>query len=104
MENRMRKRVSVLCLFVFSLFVALSLQSQTQAVSTPTVGAAAPEFELKDLSGKSHALKSYRGKPAIVAFISARCPISKMYQDRIRAVADDYAKQGVAFLAINSNA
>lgn len=100
----MRKRVSMLCLFVLSLFVTLGLQSQAQAVSTPTVGAAAPEFELKDLSGKPHSLKNYRGKTTVVTFISARCPISKMYQERIRAVADDYAKQGVAFLAINANA
>ncbi|MEK7831380.1 MAG: redoxin domain-containing protein, partial [Acidobacteriota bacterium] len=67
-------------------------------------GAAAPEFELKDLSGQPHSLKSYRGKPTIVAFISARCPISNLYKDRIKAVAEDYSKRGVNFVAINSSA
>jgi len=104
MENRMRKRVSVLCLCVFSLFIVLGAQSQTQAVSTLTVGAAAPEFELKDLSGQPHALKNYRGKLTVITFLSARCPISNAYKDRVKALAEDYAKQGVAFLGINASA
>jgi len=100
----MRKRVSVLCLCVFSLFIVLGAQSQTQAVSTLTVGAAAPEFELKDLSGQPHALKNYRGKLTVITFLSARCPISNAYKDRVKALAEDYAKQGVAFLGINASA
>ncbi|HEX8999297.1 MAG TPA: redoxin domain-containing protein [Blastocatellia bacterium] len=100
----MRKRVSVLCLCVFSLFIVLGAQSQTQAVSTLTVGAAAPEFELKDLSGQPHSLKNYRGKLTVITFLSARCPISNAYKDRVKALAEDYAKQGVAFLGINASA
>ncbi|MGH9799063.1 MAG: thioredoxin family protein, partial [Blastocatellia bacterium] len=100
----MIKRVSILSLFVLSLFIALSARSHTQAGSALTIGAAAPEFELKDLSGQPHSLKSYRGKPTVVAFISARCPISNMYKDRIRAVADEYSKRGINFVAINSSA
>jgi peroxiredoxin len=100
----MRKRVSVLCLCVFSLFIVLGAQSQTQAVSTLTVGAAAPEFELKDLSGQPHALKNYRGKLTVITFLSARCPISNAYKDRVKALAEDYVKQGVAFLGINASA
>ncbi|HMY76400.1 MAG TPA: redoxin domain-containing protein, partial [Blastocatellia bacterium] len=101
----MRKRVSVLCFFALSLLVALSVQSQTQAVGALlTAGAAAPDFELKDLSGQPHALKDYRGKPAVIAFLSARCPISNAYKDRVKAVAEDYAKLGVSFLGINASA
>src|SRR5262249_14181931 len=63
-----------------------------------------PEFTLADLNGKTHSLKDYRGKTVVVSFISARCPISNAYKDRIRAFADEYAKRDVAFLAINSSA
>src|SRR5262245_5566576 len=66
-------------------------------------GSAAPEFTLTDLNSKSHSLKDYRGKTVVVSFISARCPISNAYKDRIRAIADEYAKQGVVFLGVNSN-
>ncbi|HEV2664894.1 MAG TPA: redoxin domain-containing protein [Blastocatellia bacterium] len=74
------------------------------APTQPTVGQAAPDFTLADLSGKTHSLKDYRGKTVVVSFISARCPISNAYKDRIRAIADEYAKRGVAFLGVNSNA
>jgi peroxiredoxin len=66
-------------------------------------GSPAPEFTLSDLNSKSHALKDYRGKTVVVSFISARCPISNAYKDRIRAIADEYARQGVVFLGVNSN-
>jgi peroxiredoxin len=74
------------------------------APTSPTVGQPAPEFTLADLSGKTHSLKDYRGKTVVVGFISARCPISNAYKDRIRAIADEYAKRGVAFLGVNSSA
>ncbi|MDQ3009220.1 MAG: thioredoxin family protein, partial [Acidobacteriota bacterium] len=100
----MKRFVTLALTIIFALLATPNAQTRTDAKVALAIGVAAPEFELKDLSGKSHALKSYRGKPTVVTFISARCPISKMYQDRIRAVADDYAKRGVAFLAINANA
>ncbi|MEO6726691.1 MAG: redoxin domain-containing protein [Blastocatellia bacterium] len=100
----MKRFVTLALTVTFALLAMPNAQTRTNAGATLAIGVAAPEFELKDLSGKSRALKSYRGKPVVITFISARCPISKMYQDRIRAVADDYAKQGVAFLAINANA
>jgi peroxiredoxin len=74
------------------------------APTSPTVGQPAPDFTLADLSGKTHSLKDYRGKIVVVGFISARCPISNAYKDRIRAIADEYAKRGVTFLGVNSNA
>jgi len=99
------KRIIALGLTItFALLITPNAQTRTRASAALAIGAAAPDFELKDLSGTPHALKDYRGKPTVVAFISARCPISKMYQDRIRAAADEYAKRGVAFLAINSSA
>ncbi|MDX2041301.1 MAG: TlpA family protein disulfide reductase [Acidobacteriota bacterium] len=97
------KRVALFLLIGFVL-LANSIGSHAQASAVLAIGNAAPEFELKDLSGQPHSLKSYRGKPTIVAFISARCPISNLYTARIKAVADDYTKRGVNFVAINSSA
>ncbi len=64
----------------------------------------APAFTLKDLAGKQHKLADYHGKLTVVAFLSAKCPISNAYNERIRALADDYAKRGVTFLALNASA
>src|SRR5690242_12857250 len=103
-RTNMKRIIALGLTITFELLITPNAQTRANANSAPTIGAAAPDFELKDLSGTPHGLKDYRGKLTVVAFISARCPISKMYQDRIRAVADEYAKRGVAFLAINSSA
>lgn len=98
------RRAALFLLIGLAFFASGKAGSQAQASAALTVGAAAPEFELKDLSSQPHSLKSYRGKPTIVAFISARCPISNLYKDRIKAVADEYTQRGVNFIAINSSA
>lgn len=98
------KRILVVLLIGLAIIASGHSNSPAQATAALAIGAAAPEFELPDLSGQSHALKTYRGKPTILAFLSARCPISNLYKDRIKAVANDYSNRGVHFLAINSSA
>ncbi len=98
------KRVALFLSIGLAMLASANAGLHAQASTALTIGDAAPEFELKDLSGQPHSLSSYRGKPTIVAFISARCPISNLYKDRIKAVAEDYSKRGVNFVAINSSA
>ena len=98
------KRILVVLLIGLAIIASGHSNSPAQATAAVAIGAAAPEFELPDLSGQSHALKTYRGKPTILAFLSARCPISNLYKDRIKAVASDYSKRGVNFIGINSSA
>ncbi|HKQ76370.1 MAG TPA: redoxin domain-containing protein [Blastocatellia bacterium] len=100
----MTKHRSLTLSLTVAIFIAINVQSHTAAVPVLAIGKPAPEFKLADLGGKTHALKDYRGKTVVVSFISARCPISKAYIDRIRAVADEYSKREVAFLGVNSNA
>src|SRR5262245_33466094 len=95
------KKALISLLVIAGFFTSLSGRP---APTAPAVGQPAPDFTLADLSGKTHSLKDYRGKSVVVGFISARCPISNAYKDRIRAIADDSAKRGVAFLGVNSSA
>src|SRR6266540_1550337 len=99
--DNLMKQALISMLIVAGLFTSLNGRP---APTPPTVGQPAPDFTLADLSGKTHSLKEYRGKTVVVGFISARCPISNAYKDRIRAIADEYAKRDVAFLGVNSNA
>jgi len=96
-------RVTWLLGLVMLLLLAVT---STLARTSPslTIGQPAPDFTLKDLSGKPYALKDARGQITVLAFLSARCPISNYYNERIRALAEDYAKQNVSFLAINASA
>lgn len=76
---------------------------------TPTtkisLGFKAPDFILPEpLSGKKLGLKELVGKKgSLVLFICNHCPYVTHIIDGIVELANDYQKQGVAFIAINSN-
>ena len=68
------------------------------------VGEPAPAFSLKDTAGKVHDLDLYRSnKAVVVVFIGNGCPLVKQYVPRLAELEAEYRKQGVQFLAINSN-
>ena len=68
---------------------------------TLAIGSPAPAFSLPDTSGALHAPG---GAPAtVVVFTCNHCPYALAWHERIADVARDYAAQGVAVLAINSN-
>ena len=69
----------------------------------PAEGKPLPDFRLEDLSGKSHSLQNYRGKTAIIAFLSTECPFSNAYHERLLAIAKEYASRKVAIIGINSH-
>jgi peroxiredoxin len=97
----MRKRIYITLIAGLTLFITLktgALASSALAIGKPT-----PDFTLADLKGQSHSLKDYRGKTVVIGFISTTCPISNDYNARMRAIAEEYGKQSVVFLGINSN-
>jgi peroxiredoxin len=71
----------------------------------PTIGAAAPDFQLTTLDGKSFSLSSTAKahKAVVLMFISTQCPYSNAYNDQMKELANAYAAKGVLFAGINSN-
>ncbi|MGP8124926.1 MAG: thioredoxin family protein [Nitrososphaerales archaeon] len=68
------------------------------------LGSDAPDFDLRGVDGKVHALASFSGKPVLVVIFSCNhCPYVKDYEDRMMAIQKDYASTGVQLVAINSN-
>jgi peroxiredoxin len=64
----------------------------------------APIFDLPDTNGQAHRLADRVGAPAtVVVFTCNHCPYALAWHDRIAAVADDYAGEGVEVLCVNSN-
>jgi peroxiredoxin len=69
-----------------------------------TTGTLAPTFDLTDTRGARHALGDRTGVPAtVVVFTCNHCPYALAWQERIAAVADDYADRGVEVWCISSN-
>ena len=66
-------------------------------------GAPVSDFQVVDSLGVSHSFASLKGDTTVVAFISARCPISNAYNRRMEAIYQDYSPKGVRFLFVNAN-
>jgi peroxiredoxin len=71
----------------------------------PEIGAAAPDFTLQTIDGKTLALAeaAKTHKAVVVMFIATKCPYSNAYNDRMRDMAGAYSGKGVLFVGINSN-
>jgi peroxiredoxin len=69
------------------------------------IGAAAPDFNLPGIDGKTHRLKEYAAsKILVIAFMCDHCPVASMYEKRLKAITSDYRDRGVGVVAIMPNA
>ena len=86
-------------LFLFTVFFAFSLGANAQGLA---VGAKMENFSLADISGKMQTLNSLKGsKGAVVIFVSSKCPVVGMYNERINQLAADYKAKGINLIGIN---
>src|SRR5216684_8019646 len=68
------------------------------------LGASAVDFQLKGVDGKTHGLKSFVDKKALVVVFSCNhCPYVQAYETRMVELQQDYQHSGVTLVAINSN-
>lgn len=59
---------------------------------------------LKNTAGKAVELGDFlKGKSLVVAFIGTECPVSNAYMRPLKELYEEFATQGVQFVAINSN-
>jgi peroxiredoxin/mono/diheme cytochrome c family protein len=62
------------------------------------------DFTLLDAQGVRHTLSTHAaGKPVVIAFLGADCPLANRYATRLGDLAREYQPRGVAFLGIDSN-
>jgi peroxiredoxin len=97
------KRAGIL--FVLALFAVVSMaQTGIAQENTFAVGTKLDDFKLNGIDGKEHSFESLKGKNGtVLVFLSAQCPVVKMYNERINQIAADYAARGISFVGINSN-
>src|SRR6266480_485747 len=91
-----------------TLFLALSSLVATTlfAADSPPVGAAAPDFNLLDASGKPHSLSEYKGKYVVLEWFNPDCPFVKKHygSGNMQKLQGQYTGKGVVWLTIDSNA
>ena len=67
-------------------------------------GAAAPEFELAGVDGRTHSLSEYANRKfLLVVFWCNHCPYVQAWEGRMIAIGRKYAASGVQVVLINSN-
>ena len=91
---------------IASVAAALVLSRSLAAESFPTLspGAAAPDFNLPGVDGRSWALKDFaEAKALVVIFTCNHCPTAQYYEERIKQIAAEYKSRGVALVAIMPN-
>ncbi len=68
------------------------------------LGSKVTGFTVANLDGKPVDFAALKGDVTVVMFIATQCPISNDYNDRMRALYNDYSAKGVKFIFINANA
>ena len=88
-----------------SLFWSVSTgRSAPKALKTLEIGAAAPDFELPGVDGKTRGLSDFLdAKVLVVVFTCNHCPTAQAYEDRLMRLHADYKDRGVALVAISPN-
>ncbi|HVU23895.1 MAG TPA: redoxin domain-containing protein [Opitutus sp.] len=91
-------------LFVFAAAFAATLVSSARAAAA--VGAAAPDFALTGIDGKTHRLSDYPGKTIVLEWNNPECPFVRKhyYSGNIPGLQKTATADGVVWLMINSGA
>ncbi|MGM0621348.1 MAG: redoxin domain-containing protein [Bacteroidota bacterium] len=98
----MNKRV-ILFAFLLSFSVFTFAQEHPEP-ETLKPGEEAIDFNLKGIDGQIYTLNSFNDAELLVIIFSApHCPTAQAYEDRIIAIQNDYADQGVQVVMINPN-
>lgn len=71
---------------------------------TLPIGAMSPDFHLQATDGKLYSLKDFSEAKGLVLFFTCNhCPYVLQSDEETRKLASHFAKEGVQFVAINSN-
>jgi thiol-disulfide isomerase/thioredoxin len=93
-------------LVIFLLLIASSIGAFAFEENPPTlgIGAAAPNFALPGVDGKTYHLRDFAdSKVLVIVFTCNHCPTAQLYEGRIKQLAHDYRDHGVTVAAIQPN-
>ena len=94
MHLKSRSKIWLL-LFIWLFILYAGCQKEVEA------GPTAPDFSLKDLSGNTVSLTSYRGKVVLLDFWATWCPPCRMSIPELVALQEKYRDKGLVILGIS---
>lgn len=86
--------------------LAILALSASVAFAAPEIGKPAPDFTLKDASGKEVKLSDYKGKYVVLEWVNFGCPFVKKHygSGSMQALQKELTGKGAVWLSINSSA
>jgi peroxiredoxin len=105
MMNKLARLTLALCAALSTAALALASAPAEGGEPAPVaIGKTVEDFKLPDAAGREQSLSQLKGKHATaLIFVSTRCPVSNMYNERMQKLAEEYRAKGVAVVGINSN-
>ena len=98
------KRKSILFAAFLAIIAFFASTNISNAESVFPIGSTLDDFTMPDPSGNEHSFNDLKGENgAVIIFLSAQCPVVKMYDDRINEIAAAYKEKGINFIGIYSN-
>jgi peroxiredoxin len=92
---------------LMSVCVAIALAPIALSAAQPKtleIGAAAPDFSLPGVDGKTYSLADFKdANILVVVFTCNHCPTAQAYEERIKQLAADCKDRGAAVVAIQPN-
>ena len=94
----MKRPVSLLAAAAAVVFGAALVQASV------SVGQSAPDFQVKDTSGKEQSLSSYKGKFVVLEWVNPDCPFVKKHYDSANMQATQKAAEakGAVWLSVST--
>ncbi len=97
-----RKLLALAVLLVVAAFYLST--NVTSAKSDFAIGSKLDNFTMPDPNGEEHSFNDLKGENgALIVFLSAQCPVVKMYNERINEIGQAYKAKGINFVGIYSN-
>lgn len=99
-HSHMRKS---LLLTLFAAFVFAAAPASFAAPSGPEqlIGKAAPDFTLKDISGKEVAFSQFKGKPVLLEFWATWCPYCVEVLPGVEKIYKEFGPKGLEVVAVS---
>jgi peroxiredoxin len=90
---------------IMIVLVSLIVVSCADTSAKVRPGSKAPQFTLRDGTGKEFSLRDeLKNKFVVIIFMGTHCPASNGYNGRMTELYRDYGQHEVSFLGVNSNA
>jgi thiol-disulfide isomerase/thioredoxin len=95
---------SALLLVAGSMLLSAPARPAEENIRPLAIGSKAPDFNLPGVDGRNYSLRDFEKSPTLmVVFTCNHCPTAQAYEERLKAISNDYKDKGVAVVAISPN-